>query len=432
MLPEVSPALLDQLQLECYRVDHYPIVRAYMQKLGLIELIDSLVVTKMDVSAGVIVAGMIQDTLSGRSPLYRLEEFFAQQDVELMVGRKVEKGSFSDDNVGRVMDKLYDLGTMKIFAEVSQRAVTLFSLDLSYAHQDTTSVSVWGDYALYQSDCCELLKITHGHSKDKRPDLKQFLLNLLCVEQNIPILGRCEDGNTSDKKVHNKLLTEMSKYMARNGIADNASIYISDSAVVTEDNLNDLKGRLFITRLPFNYAEADRVVQEAVKNDKWDVVGVLCRTQPSKNSPVASYRIAESTVVLYEQTYRAIVVHSSAHDKRRQKRINRELKEGKSALEVNLRKIPSSYHCREDAEEALGRVEDLKSAYYYVSGQIIEEICYCPGRPPKDGVRKIKSRRYKVETEIFEKEQAVMKKREEAGCFVLLTNTPKDNATIFL
>ena len=32
--------------------------------------------------------------------------------------------------------------------------------------------------------------LTHGHSKDHRPDLKQFMTELLCVERGVPIFGR--------------------------------------------------------------------------------------------------------------------------------------------------------------------------------------------------------------------------------------------------
>jgi hypothetical protein len=35
----------------------------------------------MTIDPGTIVLGMILDTLSGRSPLYRLEEFFTHQDT---------------------------------------------------------------------------------------------------------------------------------------------------------------------------------------------------------------------------------------------------------------------------------------------------------------------------------------------------------------
>ncbi|MEA3431596.1 MAG: transposase, partial [candidate division WOR-3 bacterium] len=50
------------------------------------------------------------------------------------------------------------------------------------------------------------LIVTQGHSKDQRPDLKQFLLQTLCVERNIPVLGGCENGNESDKTINNKAL----------------------------------------------------------------------------------------------------------------------------------------------------------------------------------------------------------------------------------
>jgi hypothetical protein len=37
------------------------------------------------VDAGTVVLALVLDTLSGRSPLYRLEEFFAQQDTALLL-----------------------------------------------------------------------------------------------------------------------------------------------------------------------------------------------------------------------------------------------------------------------------------------------------------------------------------------------------------
>ncbi len=91
-------------QLDVHRVDHQPIIRAYMQKLGLVELVNEMVPTEMSLEPGLIVAGMIQDIFSGRSPLYRFEEFFATQDTELLLGKMVDATVFHDHNVGRVMD----------------------------------------------------------------------------------------------------------------------------------------------------------------------------------------------------------------------------------------------------------------------------------------------------------------------------------------
>ena len=62
--------------IEVYQVQHLPIVKAYADKIGLVEAINQLVPMEMAIDPGTIVLGMILDTLSGRSPLYRLAEFF--------------------------------------------------------------------------------------------------------------------------------------------------------------------------------------------------------------------------------------------------------------------------------------------------------------------------------------------------------------------
>jgi hypothetical protein len=67
--------------IEAYQVQHLPIVKVYADKMGIVEAINQVVPTEMAIDPGTIVLGMILDTLSGRSPLYRLEEFFACQDT---------------------------------------------------------------------------------------------------------------------------------------------------------------------------------------------------------------------------------------------------------------------------------------------------------------------------------------------------------------
>ena len=91
-------------------------------------------------------------------------------------------------------------------------------------HFDTTSRSVFGDYETYGNDPFE---ITYGHSKDHRPDLKQFLISMLCVDRNVPIFGKMEDGNASDKSVNHDVLSEISKYMAAHGLGTGAFIYMT-------------------------------------------------------------------------------------------------------------------------------------------------------------------------------------------------------------
>ena len=93
--------------IESYSVKHLPIVKAYAERLGLVELINHLVPSQMELPPGIFFLGMVLDTLSGRNPLYRLEHFFQEQDTELLLGKEVDPKSFNDVNVGRFLDKVF-------------------------------------------------------------------------------------------------------------------------------------------------------------------------------------------------------------------------------------------------------------------------------------------------------------------------------------
>jgi len=278
--------------IEAYQVHHLPMVKAYADKIGLVEAMNQLVPTEMAIDPGTIVLGMILDTLSGRSPLYRLEEFFTHQDTALLLGKAVAPSAFDDDTVGRVLDWLYDPGTMKVFTACAVRADQVFGFDKRSVHFDTTSVSVYGDY-LPPKDRQEQKQeasftMTYGYSKDKRPDLKQFVFSTLCVDRAVPLWGKPHDGNASDKTVNNTLLSDIATFLAKHGVAAGAYIYVADAALVTEDNLAELGDTLFLTRFPATYNECGRLIAEAVAHNTWEEVGVLAHTKPTQHRPAPS------------------------------------------------------------------------------------------------------------------------------------------------
>jgi Domain of unknown function (DUF4277) len=116
-------------EIEVDPVQPLPIIKAYADQLGLVSLINYIVPTEMDVDAGTVVLGLVLDTLSGRSPLYRLEEFFAHQDPERLLGTALPPEAFTDATVGRVLARLYDMGTMKILTACAVRAAARFGLE---------------------------------------------------------------------------------------------------------------------------------------------------------------------------------------------------------------------------------------------------------------------------------------------------------------
>ena len=416
--------------IEAYQVQHLPLVKAYADKIGLVEVINQVVPTEMEVDPGTIVLGMILDTLSGRSPLYRLEEFFTHQDTALLLGKAVAPEVFNDDTVGRILERLYDVGTMKIFTACAVRADQVYGLDKRYVHFDTTSISVYGDYLPPegQPDPQEQavpFTITHGYSKDKRPDLKQFVFSTLCVDRAVPLWGKPEDGNASDKTVNNTVLSDIATFLAKHGVAPGAYIYVADAALVTEDNLAALGDTLFISRLPATYNECGRLITEAVAHNTWEDVGVLAHTKPSKHRPVTSYKAYEGEVTLYGTPYRAMVVHSSAQDKRRQQRLARDIQTSYSTMQTTAQAAEHpEYFCRADADAVAARLRAVSAAYHRLEVAVEERLVYGRGRPSAHKPRPITAMRYRLQPAISPQTERIARLEEEAGCFVLLTNVP--------
>jgi hypothetical protein len=111
------------LDIDAQQVDHLRIVKAFADDLDLVETVNRLAPSQMAVKPGLIVLGLVLDTLTGRSPLYRLADFHEGRDTELLLGKRVPASAFNDDTVGRALDLLFETGTQKIFSELAMNAV---------------------------------------------------------------------------------------------------------------------------------------------------------------------------------------------------------------------------------------------------------------------------------------------------------------------
>ena len=129
---------------------------------------------------------------------------------------------------------------------------------------------------------------------------------------------------------------------------------------------------------------------------------------------------------LYQQQYRALVIHSTAHDKRRLKRIEREIKASETTLtKLIAQETKQEFYCRPDAESAASRLRESGTELHRIAASVEEKVHYTRGRPPNNGPRKVACIRYVLEAKIQEKTEQIERKRKEAGCFVLLTNIPR-------
>ena len=403
---------------------HLPVAAAYCRHLGLAELVDRMVPSQMALRPGLVVQALVLDTLSGRTPLYRVEQFLVGQDVELLLGEAVAARAFNDTNLARSLDAIFAAGTSKIVTELGIRAAAAFRLDTTVPSYDTTSTSVWGDYRACESEQPPAGPVvTHGHSKDHLPELKQFMTELLCVDRGVPVFGRTLNGNSSDKTSNNQLLSRISSIMARHGLGPGAFVYVADSAMVTENNLDAIGPNRFISRLPATYAECRRAITDAVDAAAWINLGRLAENVTATARPCAEYKAFETSVVLYGKTYRAVVVHSSSHDKRRQKKLDKAIATSAKSIKAELGGLQTVYFCEADAKTAAARAERLSDRLHKVVAAVRPVEVRRPGRPPANRPAPTNTR-YELSLELIENAAGVDRERSLAGCFVLLSNVP--------
>jgi hypothetical protein len=74
MSDPISPAqkLVDGSTM--LRVNHTPVIARMCHRIGLVDLINESIPCNTELDLGTLVVGMVCDTLSGRNPLYKVED----------------------------------------------------------------------------------------------------------------------------------------------------------------------------------------------------------------------------------------------------------------------------------------------------------------------------------------------------------------------
>jgi transposase len=164
-----------------------------------------------------------------------------------------------------------------------------------------------------------------------------------------------------------------------------------------------------------------------VHSQAWQDYGILAATRPTRNRPAVHYRGYETTVTLYGSTFRAIVVHSTAHDRRRQKRLDRELQREHLTWSKKLAQLDKNlFFCTADAQAAMTRLQNESPRFHDIKLTLEERPLYARGRPKADGSRALKQMRYAITGTLAPKPEAIDTMREQAGCFVLISSVPAE------
>lgn len=369
-------------------------------------------------SPGTRIKAMVINIFGGRKPLYRINEFYYHMDVENLFGKGICLEDLTDYNMARALDKLAERGPWEVLSTICLQAIYHEQIPLTYLHSDTTSISVCGTYE--DANGNEFV-ITHGHSKEKRPDLKQFLYGLSVTPDKVPVCGEVKSGNTSDKAWNFDFIEKLAQTLDKD-VLKNVT-YVADSALVNKDNLQQIEkyGLRFISRLPGNFSLENKLKEKAWESGKFKELGRF-----SEKKDAAFYKFQEFQEELYGRLYRFLVVHSSKLDGRKAKSLEKELQNRKNALEKAIKQLEKqTFACEPDARSALAEFQKQhRDPYFPVTGEVTAEQKRKPGRPGKNNSPETV---YHLKLQYSTDEEAVQQTRERLSCFVLITNLSEYN-----
>ena len=167
-------------QLESLEVGAVPVVAHFLMLLDFEAILDrhlppNRLGRRSEVPHGKVLSVMVTNILLSRSPLYAVPEWLGGFVPKHFGIDASHRAFFNDDRIGRSLDHAFLCNLASLTTDVVVRAVRRFALDLRQLHNDSTSVTMHGEYrGQDEVKDKEPPWITFGFNKDHRPDLKQL------------------------------------------------------------------------------------------------------------------------------------------------------------------------------------------------------------------------------------------------------------------
>lgn len=417
---EESVVKLKPREIEIQNIDHLGIVAGIIDSIGIVEIINELIGIEKDekVNAGQVVKAMIINGLGFVSkPLYMFPEYFETIACEHLIGTGVKPEYLNDDKLGRVMDKLFIKGLDTIFFIIAVKAAKKFGVSLSTSHLDSSSMHVHGQYntslpeVIFENQKIgnnqELeeiavkspkeITITYGYSRDHRPDLKQFIIEMICSgDGDIPIFLKLASGNQGDSSCFGQIAVEYQKQLEVN------SLIVADSALYTESNLKMMSDLQWLCRVPLSIKTAKSLISTIPESEFID-------------STIPGYKLVSKTENYAGIEQRWLVVQSQERRESDLRKLTQKITKAESKAVLDLKKLSQErFACEADAIKALSK---LSTQFKYHQ---INESKVTPAKSnKKDSLNEIS---YQISATVCQDESKINTELLSAGRFIIATN----------
>jgi transposase len=397
---------MEQIHIE--RLDHLGVIASVIKDLGLISMIDTrLVPDKQEViTPGEAVAAMILNGLGfANRPLSLTPQFFASKPLELLFRAGIDAEMFNRFKLGRTLDEASAYGCDLLFQELALTVCAHEGIDLRFNHLDTTSFALTGDYIPDSDE--HAIRITHGYSKDHRPDLKQAVLELMVSQDGgIPFVSKSWDGNTSDTQVFQQRAQAL---MSAFKDTPSPRYLVADAKLYCEDNAVHLAPLGFITRIPATLKLVSQVIGQALQWDTWQPFDDATRYQPLA---LGHYGMAQ----------RWLIVYSRAALERAEATLNKAKQREHEAITKQLFHLQAQRFCApQAAQDALAALAKRWKYHRVESSQLTEHTRYAgKGRPTPSTPRK--AIEWQIQAQVHADDATMEQAKQAQACFVLGTN----------
>ncbi|AFY46174.1 transposase [Nostoc sp. PCC 7524] len=407
-------------EMEIQNIDHLGIVAGIIDRIGLVEIINELIgVEKGEkISSGHVVKAMILNGLGFVSkPLYMFPKYFETIACEHLMGVGVKPEYLNDDKLGRVMDKLFIKGLDTIFSIIALKAAQKFGVSLSSSHLDSSSMHVHGQYntrlpeVIFENqqigntqESEELvvkspkeITITYGYSRDHRPDLKQFIIELICSgDGDIPIFLKLASGNQADSSCFGQIAVEYQKQLEVD------SLIVADSALYTESNLKLMSDLRWLCRVPLTIKAAQSLISTLAASEFID-------------SNLPGYKFAAKIVSYAGIEQRWLVVQSQERKASDLRKLSQKITKAESKAVLELKELSKDkFACEVDAVKALTKLSK-QFKYHQIQSSQVTEIKF------KNQDNQVETA-YQISATVSQDESKINTEVLGAGRFIIATN----------
>jgi transposase len=418
-------------ELHSQRLGALPIIDLFLTRAG-VERVLSRYLPPADrrvaLPAATAIGLLVRNLCLAREPLYGLREWAERFDPALLGLSAGESELLNDDRVGRALDQLFDCDRASLLTDLMLGVIAEFQIDCRQLHNDSTSICLHGAYERAdgrQRAGKSTPAAALGHSKDHRPDLKQFVLTLtVSADGAVPVAHRLLDGNITDDQTHIDTWDGLVRLLGRPGF-----LYVADSKLATREQMTHIHshdGR-FLSVLPRSRGEDGQIRQWAQTHAfQWTEA---CRHHGKRQGDPDSVWWTAPAPIPTSEGHRIVWVRSSQKHERDAETRRARIERGMLALEAVQARLagPRSRSktlpaVHEAAQAALGSAGAERWIAYEIAETTQENFHQEKrGRPgPQTRYRKTEKTTFKLTFHIDEEKVAYDAATD--GCFPLVSN----------